>query len=294
MNRTRSPGGRFGDEAAEKSLRSGTDVVTAFRVPLDTEYEVSGTFRGLATLYGLDHSILRAAGGDAEAVAGDADGLMMAGVDGQAKKTVLLGSFFGGDDSAEKRIRCNGSGMGDGNATASRMVNRQDIEVLNQGTPAPDVEELEAETDGKDWLVEIMSILNKELVHVFASIVRRRALGDGLLTVLVRVDVRWAAGKENGLAGVDQVSGLGGAGFQRDLDRLAAAALYGCGIHGPGALVVNEVSAGWDRNSDAGFHDFFDDTADGQGMTDGSGFKSLRDRTMFHVERLASIRAYSR
>src|ERR1700678_3945230 len=162
MNRTRSPGGRFGDEAAEKSLRSGTDVVTAFRVPLDTEYEVSGTFRGLATLYGLDHSILRAAGGDAEAVAGDADGLMMAGVDGQAKKPVLLGSFFGGDDSAEKRIRCNGSGMGDGNATASRMVNRQDIEVLNQGTPAPDVEELEAETDGKDWLVEIMSILNKE------------------------------------------------------------------------------------------------------------------------------------
>jgi hypothetical protein len=234
---------------------------------LDTEYEVSGTFRGLTTLYGFDHSILRAAGGDTEAVAGDTDGLMVARVDGQAKETVLLRSFFGGNDGAEKRIGWNGSGMGDGDATASGMVDGQDIEILHQCSSTPDIKRLEAEADGEDWFIEVVGVLDKELVHVFPSIIGRRAFRDRLLTVLMRVDVRWTAREENGLAGVDQVGGLGRAGLERDLDRLAAATLYGCGIHRPGALVVGEVGAGRNRNSDARLHSFFDDTAGHYGST---------------------------
>ena len=73
----------FGDEAVEEGAGGGADVVAALGVPLNAEDVVGGgPFGGLAAFDGFDHCVLRAAGGDAESVAGDADGLMVAGVDG--------------------------------------------------------------------------------------------------------------------------------------------------------------------------------------------------------------------
>ena len=54
----------------------------------------------LAAFYGFDDSVLGAAGGYAEVVAGDANGLVVAGIDGEAEETVLIGSFFRGNDGA--------------------------------------------------------------------------------------------------------------------------------------------------------------------------------------------------
>ena len=97
------PCGGFGDKAVEEGAGGEADVVAALGVPLDAEDEVGGgAFGGLTAFDGLDDGVLGAAGGDAEAVAGDADGLMVAGVDGETEETVLIGGFFGGNDGAEE------------------------------------------------------------------------------------------------------------------------------------------------------------------------------------------------
>ncbi len=71
-------------------------------MPLEAEDEVGGgAFGGLTTFYGFDYGVLRAAGGYAEAVAGDSDGLVVTGVDGQAEEAVLLGGFVLCDDAAQ-------------------------------------------------------------------------------------------------------------------------------------------------------------------------------------------------
>ena len=53
-----------------------------------------GAFCGLAAFDSLNDGVLRAAGRDAKSVAGDSDGLMMAGIDGKAKEVILLGGLF--------------------------------------------------------------------------------------------------------------------------------------------------------------------------------------------------------
>lgn len=74
-------------------------------MPLNAQDEVRGSpFAGLAALYCFDDSVLRAAGSDAKAVSGNADGLMVAGVDGKTEKTVLLGGFGGVQEGSEARV----------------------------------------------------------------------------------------------------------------------------------------------------------------------------------------------
>src|SRR5271154_742472 len=101
MDGARDPGGGFGDEAVEEGAGGWADVVAALGVPLDAEDEVGGgAFGGLAAFDGFDDCVLWAAGGDTETVTGDADGLMVAGVDGEAEEVVLFGGFFGGEEGA--------------------------------------------------------------------------------------------------------------------------------------------------------------------------------------------------
>ena len=97
MDGAGGPGGGFGYEALEEGFGGGADVVAALGVPLDAEDEVGVGVGGvLAAFDGFDDGVLGAAGGDAEAVAGDADGLVVAGVDGETEESVLFGGFFGG------------------------------------------------------------------------------------------------------------------------------------------------------------------------------------------------------
>jgi hypothetical protein len=76
---TRNPRSGFGDEAVEEGAGGGADVVAALRMPLHAENEMGGgPFAGLAAFHGFDDGVLRAASGDAEPVAGNADGLVVA------------------------------------------------------------------------------------------------------------------------------------------------------------------------------------------------------------------------
>src|SRR6266851_228845 len=255
MDRTRDPCGGFGDEAVEEGAGCGADVVAALGMPLDAEDEVGGgAFGGQAAFYGFDDGVLRAAGGYSEAVAGDADGLVVAGVDGETKKAVLLGGFVVRNDGAEEGVGGYGGGVGYGYGTASRVIYRHWHEMLDQGSSAPDVEGLDSEADGEDGFVEVVGVLNEEFVHILPGGVGGGALGDGILAVLVGVDVGGAAGEEDGLAGVDEVGCLAGGGGEGDFDSFATGSLDCHSVLGPRALVVGGVGAGGDGDGYAGFH----------------------------------------
>jgi hypothetical protein len=252
---TGGPGCGLGYEAAKESLGGGADVIASLGMPLNTDNKVdASTFGGLATLYGFDDGILGAAGRDAETVTGDSDSLMMAGVDGQTKVALLLGRLFAGDKGAEERAGGDCGGVGDGDAAACGMVDREDGQILNQGSSAPDIERLKAETDGEERFIEVVGVLEEEFVYVFPGIVGRSALWDGFLAVFVRIDIGWASGEEDGLAGVDEIDDLGGGGMERNLDGFAAGALDCGGVLGPGGLIVGEVGAGRQGDSDARLH----------------------------------------
>ncbi len=279
----------FGDETLEEGFGGGADVVAALRVPLDSEDEVVGVrVGGLAAFYGFDDGILGAAGGYAEVVAGDSDGLVVAGVDGEAEESVLIGGFFGGDDGAEEGVRGYGGGVGYGYGLSGGMVHGHGGEVLDKGSSAPDIEGLDTEADGEDGLVEVMGVLDEEFVDVFAGGIGGGALGDGFLAVLVGVDVGGAAGEEDGLAGVDEVCGLAGGGVEGDFDGLAAGFGDGFGVLVPGVPVVFGVGAGRDGNGYAGLHDHHDDTADDERLnTDLHAIETesgIGNDRMFHVE----------
>ena len=142
--------------------------------------------------------------------------------------------------------------MGDRDFAASRVIDRQDGEVLDESASAPDVEDLNAEADGEDGLVKIVRVLEEEFVDVFTRRVSGGALGDWILTVFVRVHVGGTAWEENGLAGVDEICDLDWCCEERDFDWLSAAAFHSLCVLRPGALVVGDVGAGGDGNCDAG------------------------------------------
>src|ERR1700677_4481892 len=146
-------------------------------MPLDAKDEVGGgTFGGLTTFDGFDNGILRAASRDAEAVSRDTDGLVVAGVDGEAQEVVLFGGFVFGEYGAEQGFGCDGCGVGNSDLTTSRVVDGKDAEVLYECATAPDVEELDTETDGEDGFVEVVGVLEEELIDVLAGVVGGGAL----------------------------------------------------------------------------------------------------------------------
>jgi hypothetical protein len=195
-------------------------------MPLHTQDEVrGGAFSSLAALDRLNDGVLGAAGGHAETVSGDADGLVVARVDGEAEEVLLFRGFGWNEDSPEERFGRDGGGVGDGNLAAGRVIHRERGEVLNQRAATPYVEDLDAEADGKDGLVEVVCVLEEKLINIFAGVVGRSALRNGILAVLLRVDVSRAAGEENGLAGVNQVGDLDWCGEEGNFDRLATTAL---------------------------------------------------------------------
>ncbi len=75
------------------------------------------------------------------------------------------------------------------------MIYGEDGEILHECAAAPYVEDLDAEADGEDGLVEVVCILEEELIDVFAGRVGGGALGNWVLAVLLGIDVGGAAGR---------------------------------------------------------------------------------------------------
>lgn len=88
------------------------------------------------------------------------------------------------------------------------MVDGHGCEVLDQGSAAPDVEHLGAEADGEDGLAHVVGVLEEKFVDVFSGGVGGIGLGVGFRSELLRVDVGSAAGKEDTLAGSDELRGF--------------------------------------------------------------------------------------
>jgi hypothetical protein len=132
MDGTRCPDGCLGYEAAKERLRGCAEVVAALWMPLDSDDEVRyGSFGGLPAFYGFNDGVLGAAGRDAEAVTGDSDGLMVAGVDGKAEVAALFLRFVRRDKAAEERVVRDGGGVGDSDAAACGVIDREDAEILD-------------------------------------------------------------------------------------------------------------------------------------------------------------------
>jgi hypothetical protein len=255
MDGTRRPDGGFSYETPEKGLGGGASVVASLRMPLNSDYEVRcGSFGGLSTFYSLNDGILRASSRDTEAVAGNSDGLVMAGVDRKTEVAVLLGRLVRDHEGTKDGGWGDSRGVSDGDAAAGRMIDWEDAQILDQGSSAPDIEELEAEADGQDGLVEIVGVLDEKLIYVFPGVIGRSAFRDGLLAVFMGVDVGWASGKEGGLAGVDEVGYLGGSGVDGDFDGVATGPLDSSRILGPGPLVIGKIVASGRGNGYSGLH----------------------------------------
>src|ERR1035437_2151484 len=248
----RGPGGGFGDESGEEGAGGGALFEGAFGMPLDAEHKAATDAFGRA-FDGLDDAVLGTAGGDAQAVAGNADGLMMAGVHGQAEKAVAHGDLLDGRDLAEQRVWRYGSGVGDGDGAAGLVVYGHRGEILQQGSAAPDVQHLGSEADGEDGFAHVVGILEEQFVDVLAREVGWRALFDGLLAILLGIDVGAAARQESSLAVGDELCGSRGRLPQRHRDGFPSAALDRDGVLIPRPVVVLEVGAGGNRNGDAGF-----------------------------------------
>jgi len=144
--------------------------------------------------------------------------------------------------------------VSDGDLFAGGVIDGENAEVLHERAAAPDVEHLDAEADGEDGLVEIVRVLKEELVDVFAREIGWCGLGYGVLAVFLGIDIGGGAGEKDGLAGVDEIGDLDGRGGGGGFYGLAAAALDGCGVLGPGTLVVVGVGAGGEGDGDAGLH----------------------------------------
>jgi hypothetical protein len=144
--------------------------------------------------------------------------------------------------------------VGHGYRAAGGVIYRYRGEVLDEGSSTPYVQGLGPEADGEERLVEVMGVLNQELVYVLARRVGGIALRDRVLAVFLRIHVCRGTGKEDSLAGIDQIGCFARRGVKRNLHRLAAGLADGFCVLGPGAGVVLRIRAGRDRNSDARLH----------------------------------------
>ena len=252
------PDGGFGDEAVEDGSGGGAGVVAALGVPLEAEDEVGvGVVGALSAFDGLDDGVLRAAGGDVQAVAGDGEGLVVAGVDGQAEKAVLFGGFVLGDEAAEQGIRRDRRGVGDCDGAAGGVVHGHGSEVLDEGSAAPDVERLHAEADGEQGFMQVVGVLEEQFVDGLAAGSAGADSGSGswpyfwglTSAPLPGSRMPWQLLMRSATAAWGEV--------ERDLHRFSAGALDRIGVLRPGALAVGEVSAVGDGDGDAGLHDLY-------------------------------------
>jgi len=203
-------------------------------MPLNPEYEVRvGVMRVLSALNGLDYCVLRAASGNAKPVPGNADRLVVAGVDGKPEKTFFLRSFLVRDHPSEKRLRSNRSVMSYRDTLSSRMVDRHRGQILNQGSAAPHIQGLRPEADPEERFIEVVGVLDQEFIDVLSGRVGGVALRDRFMAVLVRIYVRGRSRKQDTLAGVNKVGGLARGGVEGDRDRLAPGAGDGLGVLQP-------------------------------------------------------------
>jgi len=212
-------------------------------MPLHADHEVSGRVE----LDSFNDAIDWRDSSHKQIVAGDPDGLMMAGVD------LWQGSFGGRDDPAKPGPGSDLRRMSMGNGAARLMIHRS-LQVLDQGAVAPDVERLRAVADGENGLLEIECILQQELVDGRAAGVGLATLWDRIFAKSLRVHIEAASRQQDALNPAKQPGNAVRPLVQRDNDGGYACGVKGGKIGGQGALVVFGVAAGWFGDGDMEGH----------------------------------------
>jgi hypothetical protein len=208
-------------------------------------------FGGWGEFEGLDDTVIRAAGDDAEVLAGGGYGLVVAGVDGEPEEVTGYGGFFRGEEGGKEAFGGDEDGVGDGDAAAGFVVDGERCEVLEERTAGPDVEGLEAEADGKNGLAGGSGVVEEEVVGGLARGVGAGGGGVAGLAVEGGVNVGGTAGEENAVAGGGEGEDLGRGEGEVDRDGVAAGAGDGGGVGRGRTLVIRDVdgSSYWDGDA---------------------------------------------
>lgn len=144
--------------------------------------------------------------------------------------------------------------MSDGDRWAGGVIDREDAEVLVEGSAAPGVDGLEAKADAEDGFAVRLGIFEKEDVGGFAGGIGGSGGRVCGLAVAGGVDVGGGSGEEDAVAGIDEGLEIGGGGSEGELDGSATGLLDGGEIGGEVAAVVVEVGGGGSGDGDTGLH----------------------------------------
>jgi hypothetical protein len=202
-------------------------------MPLDRENEMARRVE----LNGLDNTIRRRDGADQKIVAGNADGLMVAGVDPR------FGQVAGRNQAGQPGTRRNMDRMGLNDLPAGAVIDGG-LQVLNQGAVAPYIQRLGAVADGEDGLLEVEGVLEEELVNGSAGGVRLAALRDWIFAKSLWVHIVKAAGEQNSLGSEEEPGNAIRALVKRNNNGGCARGVEGGKVGRQGALVVAGVAAG--------------------------------------------------
>jgi hypothetical protein len=128
------------------------------------------------------------------------------------------------------------------------------FDVLDQGSGAIDVQNLQAVADAKDGLARTVCVLQQEFIDGVALCIRVGGLRVTRLVVFGRVHVGTTAGEQNGVARFDQLHQIGRGRIQRDPNGIAAGDFDGVFVLRQGAAGVLGISGVWDSNGNSWAH----------------------------------------
>ena len=124
----------------------------------------------------------------------------------------------------------------------ARRVNARRLDVLHQRSRAEHIQRLQSVADAEHGLLRFVGILQNQLVHHFPLGIGGSSLFVAIRAVLLRIDIRAAAGQQNGVAALKLLHHLSRSLIQVDAHRLSTRSAYGFFVLGQRALGVLAIS----------------------------------------------------
>jgi hypothetical protein len=137
---------------------------------------------------------------------------------------------------------------------AARAVVDGGFQVLDERAIAPDVQGLRAVADSEDRLLEVESVLEKQLVYGRSGRIRRAAFGDSCLAIPFRINIIATAGEQDSLDSQKQFGNAVLALVEGKYDWGCTGGFEGGKVRRQRTLVVSGITAGGLRDCDMDCH----------------------------------------
>ena len=163
-------------------------------------------------LQSFDHPVFRGPRHPDEVVSYVLNGLMMAGVDRQPPKNAVRGGLGGTEQPRKEAFSLYLHRMRYGHPTARGVIYGNGQQILRQGTTAPDIQQLQAETDGQKGFSGCGRVRKQTPIAGFPGRVAGRSCGMASLPVARWRDIGGAAGQNETVQAFEfgfQESGIG-------------------------------------------------------------------------------------